>query len=83
MRDRGRIRVNAYADLTVFDPATVADQSTYVNAAQYSRGITHVIVNGTPIVRGGEFVERAVLQGQRVVLGQTMPGRPIRAPMTR
>ena len=83
MRDRGRIRVNAYADITVFDPATVKDQSTYVNAAQYSAGISHVIVNGTPIVRGGEFVEHAMLQGQRVVVGSSMPGRPIRAPRGR
>jgi len=80
MRDRGRLRANAYADLTVFDPATVSDQSTYVNAAAYSRGIMHVIVNGAPIVRDGDFVTHAVLQGQRVVLGSAMPGRPIRAP---
>lgn len=80
MRDRGRLRVNAYADITVFDPATVKDQSTYVDAAEYSRGIMHVIVNGTPIVRGGDFASHAVLQGQRIIIGTSMPGRPIRAP---
>jgi hypothetical protein len=79
MRDRGRLRVNAYADITVFDPATVKDQSTYENAAQHSQGITHVIVNGVPVVRAGAFVEHARLQGQRVLVGSTMPGRPIRA----
>ncbi len=80
MRDRGRIRANAYADITVFDPATVADRSTYVNAAVYSRGIPHVIVNGSPVVRGGEFDTHATLFGQRVVIGARAPGRPIRAP---
>ncbi|MGH9219737.1 MAG: amidohydrolase family protein, partial [Vicinamibacterales bacterium] len=83
MRDRGRLRVNAYADITVFDPATVSDQSTYVNAAAYSRGIMHVIVNGVPIVRGGEFDDHGVLQGQRVLIGSRMPGHPIRAPLRR
>lgn len=79
MRDRGRIRIDAFADITVFDPATVKDQSTYVNAAAYSRGIMHVIVNGMPVVRGGEFAERATLQGQSILIGSSMPGRPIRA----
>lgn len=79
MRDRGRLRLNAYADITIFDPATVRDRSTYVNAAEYSGGITHVVVNGVPIVRDGAFATHAVLQGQRVMLGLPMPGRPIRA----
>jgi dihydroorotase len=79
MRDRGRIRVGAFADITVFDPSTIIDQSTYVNAAAYSQGVAHVIVNGVPVVRGGEFADRATLQGQSVVIGSTMPGRPIRA----
>jgi hypothetical protein len=60
----------------------VIDRSTYTNAAAYSDGITHVIVNGVPIIRGGEFDDRATLQGQRVVVGTRMPGRPIRAPRT-
>ena len=80
MRDRGRLRVNAYADITIFDPAIVKDQSTYVDAAEYSRGITHVIVNGTPVVRDGGFAAVATLQGQRIGIGTSMPGRPIRAP---
>jgi N-acyl-D-aspartate/D-glutamate deacylase len=80
MRNRGRLRVNAFADITIFDPATIIDRSTYVDAAVYSRGIIHVIVNGVPVVRGAEFAERATLQGQTVVIGSTMPGRPIRAP---
>lgn len=80
MRDRGRIRVGAFADITVFDPATVIDKSTYVDASQYSQGIIHVLVNGLPVVRGGDFETRAQLQGQRIVIGTAVPGRPVRAP---
>lgn len=80
MRDRGRIRNGAFADLTVFDPDTVADGSTYTNAAVFSNGIRHVVVNGVPIVRGGSFDDKALLFGQRVGVGTRMPGRPIRAP---
>lgn len=80
MRDRGRLRVGAYADITVFDPATVIDASTYVEAAVYSTGIPHVIVNGTLVVHDGEFDTRASLQGQRVLIGVRVPGRAIRAP---
>lgn len=80
MKDRGRIRVGAFADITVFDAATVIDKSTYTDAAQFSDGIRFVIVNGTPIVRDGAFTDRAALQGQRVLIGTPMPGRPIRGP---
>jgi N-acyl-D-aspartate/D-glutamate deacylase len=80
MRDRGRLRVNAFADLTVFDPRTVIDRSTYTNAAASSAGIAHVLVNGVPVVRHGAVDESAVLFGQRVPIGARMPGRPIRAP---
>jgi N-acyl-D-aspartate/D-glutamate deacylase len=80
MRDRGRLRAGAYADVTVFDPATVTDRSTYTNAAAYSEGILHVIVNGVPVVRQGNLETHATLQGQRIAVGARMPGRPIRGP---
>lgn len=79
MRDRGRLRVGAFADVTVFDPAVVADTSTYTEAARYSTGIVHVLVNGVPVVRDGALDDRATLQGQRPVVGVRRPGRPIRA----
>jgi N-acyl-D-aspartate/D-glutamate deacylase len=48
------------ADLVVFDPATVADEATYVDPARYPTGIQHVIVNGrTAILDGAETGERA------------------------
>jgi dihydroorotase len=80
MRDRGRIRVGAFADITVFDPATIIDKSTYTKADEYSSGIRFVLVNGVPVVRDGDFDTHATLQGQRLVVGVRMPGRPIRAP---
>jgi N-acyl-D-aspartate/D-glutamate deacylase len=79
MRDRGRLRVGAHADITVFDPATVLDQATYTDAAQYPTGIRAVVVNGVPVVRDGDFDARATMYGQQVMVGVRMPGRPIRA----
>lgn len=57
MRRKGRIQVGADADITVFDPATIADRATFEKPAQYSAGIRHVLVNGVPVVRDGAFVE--------------------------
>jgi hypothetical protein len=60
--------------------AEAGDRSTYATAAAYSQGIAHVIVNGVPIVSGGEFANRGLLQGRRILIGTPMPGRPVRAP---
>jgi N-acyl-D-aspartate/D-glutamate deacylase len=62
-RDKGRIRVGADADITVFDPNTVADRSTYAQPALPAVGFRHVLVNGTPVVRDGRIVE-GVLPGR-------------------
>jgi len=53
LADRGRIRQGAFADLVVYDPATVADRATWENPHQYPAGIEAVVVNGVPAVRGG------------------------------
>lgn len=55
--DRGTIRPGLFADLVVFDPATVADLATYEQPHQYPRGIQHVIVNGVPAVVDGEVTD--------------------------
>jgi N-acyl-D-aspartate/D-glutamate deacylase len=68
-RNKGRIRVGADADITVFDPATVIDKATYEEPLQYSEGIEFVLVNGTPVVRDGKLVEGV------------FPGRGARAPI--
>lgn len=51
---RGEIKVGAAADLVVFDPATVGDQATFAAPHAYPVGISHVIVNGVPVLRAGE-----------------------------
>jgi dihydroorotase len=69
-RDKGRIRIGADADMTVFDPDKVIDKATYEKPLQYSEGIQFVFVNGTPVVRDGKLVEGV------------FPGRAARAPIT-
>jgi N-acyl-D-amino-acid deacylase len=54
LRDRGTIRVGHYADVTVFNPATVIDQSTYEAPFAYNVGIEYVIVNGQVALDRGE-----------------------------
>lgn len=56
MKDKGRVRVGADADLTIFDPATVIDKSTFEDPAKYSEGIKHVMVNGVLVVKDGKLV---------------------------
>jgi dihydroorotase len=58
-KDKGRIRVGADADITVFDPNTVIDKATYERPLQYSEGIQFVLVNGVPVVKDGKLVDGA------------------------
>src|SRR2546430_17674523 len=50
---RGLLREGFAADIAVFNPATVRDESTYPDPHRYPTGISYVIVNGTPVVGGG------------------------------
>ena len=68
-RDKGRIRVGADADITVFDPDKIIDKATYEKPMQYSEGIHFVFVNGTLVVKDGKLVEGV------------FPGRAARAPI--
>lgn len=50
---RGVLKRGMYADITIFDPATVADRATFERPHQLAAGVRHVIVNGTLVVEGG------------------------------
>jgi dihydroorotase len=68
MRQKGRVRVGADADITIFDSATVMDRSTYREPTLPPVGIQHVIVNGVSVVANGRAVEGVA------------PGKAVRAP---
>lgn len=53
MRNKGRIRIGADADITVFDPATIIDRATYTEPTLPSQGIEYVLVNGAVVLDGG------------------------------
>ena len=69
-KDKGRIRIGADADITVFDPNRVIDKATYEKPLQYSEGIHFVFVNGVPVVKDGQLVDGV------------FPGRAARAPIS-
>jgi len=50
MRNKGRVRVGADADITIFDPETVLDRSTYTDPLRPSQGIEYVLVNGAVVL---------------------------------
>jgi len=67
LADRGEIRIGAYADIVVFDAATVKDVATFAQPKAVSQGIERVFVGGAPayrtghaaIGRNGSFLRRA------------------------
>ena len=67
IRDRGALRAGFYADLAIFDPATIADRATFAAPHRYATGMRHVFVNGGQVLANGEPT------------GAT-PGRAVRGP---
>lgn len=67
LKDRGCLDPQCYADVVVFDPATIADRATFDQPRQYAVGVEHVFVNGVAVIRNGEHT------------GAT-PGRVVRGP---
>jgi dihydroorotase len=69
-KDKGRIRIGADADITVFDPNRIIDRATYEKPADHSEGIQFVLVNGVAVVQDGQLVDGV------------FPGRAARAPIS-
>ena len=65
--DRGALEAGYFADIVIFDPATVQDHATFAEPHQYSTGVVHVLVNGVPVLVDGEHTGRT-------------PGRFVRGP---
>jgi len=67
LTDRGLVRPGMFADITVFNPATVIDRATFEQPHQTSVGIEYVIVNGQMVLKQGQ-------------LTSARPGRGLRGP---
>jgi N-acyl-D-amino-acid deacylase len=74
--DRGLLRQGMWADVTVFDPARIADRATYEQPQQYAVGVQYVLVNGQVVIDGGQHTGRragAILYGPgRKNIAQTL-----------
>ena len=64
---RGFLKAGYFADLAIFDPATIADRATFEKPHQYAVGMKHVLVNGQIVLKDGEHT------------GAT-PGRALKGP---
>ena len=67
LTDRGVLKAGMWADVVIFDPATVRDLATFENPNQLSEGIDYVLVNGVPVI------EQSKMTG-------ALPGRVLRGP---
>jgi N-acyl-D-amino-acid deacylase len=67
IRRRGSLTPGYYADVVVFDPATIQDHATFEDPHRYATGVGHVFVNGEHVLRDGEHTG-------------ALPGRVVRGP---
>jgi dihydroorotase len=65
MKKKGRIQVGADADITVFDLGTIVDTATFEDELSFSKGVVHVLVGGTFVVRDSQSVK------------DVFPGKPV------
>ncbi len=67
IRDRGLLKPGNFADLAIFDPATIADRATFAKPQQFAVGMRDVFVNGQQVLRDGAMTA-------------ARPGRAVRGP---
>jgi N-acyl-D-aspartate/D-glutamate deacylase len=67
IRDRGLLREGMYADVVIFDPATIIDNATFTDPHRLSTGVRDVLVNGVAVLRDGRHTG-------------AKPGRAVRGP---
>jgi dihydroorotase/N-acyl-D-amino-acid deacylase len=67
LTDRGVLKQGMWADVVVFDPATVRDVATFENPNQLSQGMEYVLINGVPVIDGGKMTN-------------ALPGKVLRGP---
>jgi N-acyl-D-amino-acid deacylase len=67
LTDRGVLKKGMWADVVVFDPATVTDKATFENPNQFSVGMEYVLVNGVPVIAEGKMTG-------------ALPGKVLRGP---
>jgi dihydroorotase/N-acyl-D-amino-acid deacylase len=67
LTDRGVLKAGMWADVVVFDPATVRDLATFDKPNQLSEGMEYVLVNGVPVIEQGKMTG-------------TLPGKVLRGP---
>ena len=67
LNERGLLKPGMYADITVFDPSTIIDRSTFEQPSQVATGVSYVLVNGVPVLDGGQVTA-------------ALPGRALRGP---
>jgi len=70
---RGKLAPGNYADVVVFDPATIIDKATFDKPHQYATGMVHVFVNGVQVLANGEHTGA---KPGRVVRGPGWKGKP-------
>lgn len=73
LRERGMLKPGYYADVVIFDPATVSDPATYQSPKQFATGVSWVLVNGGVALKHGEPTGQAT---GRVVRGRAWKGWP-------